>query len=247
MSRARKSASIVVPRCPTHLANILRVLGLLRVAFRKEGSTKEKEVEEAITWISRYIHERCAIPRRRTLIAIHSLANNQDLEGINNPRIPDIYGSDLTDVMLALGKPDNEGTTAKLWYELGKKWPKLRSIFEKLGSAGSRKRKRSTERGEGQKKLIAALAKHHRYADGGCLNPDPIGSNELAREAVVSPSTASAFFNDKFKGYAKYRVVCRDAGRLADSLKALNDDFSPHDLYGRRPAGEDDRDKESDE
>jgi hypothetical protein len=107
--------------------------------------------------------------------------------------------------------------------------------------------KRSTQRGEGRAKLIAALSKHHQYADGGCLNLEPIGNNELAKAAGVYPSTASAFFKDQFEGHAKYRAVCRDAGRLADSLKALNGEFSPHDLYGRRPADEDDRDDEADE
>src|SRR5262249_55057709 len=106
--------------------------------------------------------------------------------------------------------------------------------------------KRSTERGEGRAKLIAALTKHHQYADGGCLNLEPIGNNALATLADLSPVTASAFFNDKFEGHAKYRAVCRDAGKLADSLKALNGEFSPHDLYGRRPPGEDDRSNEDD-
>ena len=32
-----------------------------------------------------------------------------------------------------------------------------------------KKPKRSTKRGEGQAKLIAALTKHHQYADGECL------------------------------------------------------------------------------
>src|SRR5262249_42254295 len=105
-------------------------------------------------------------------------------------------------------------------------------------------RKRSTERGEGRAKLIAALTKHHQYADGGCLNLEPIGNNELARQADVSESTASAFFNDKFLGHTKYRTVCRDAGNLADSLKALNGEFSPHHLYGRRPPDEDGRDED---
>src|SRR5262249_32651563 len=41
--------------------------------------------------------------------------------------------------------------------------------------------KRSTERGEGRAKLIAALTKHHQYANGGCLNLDHIGNNELAK------------------------------------------------------------------
>jgi hypothetical protein len=112
----------------------------------------------------------------------------------------------------------------------------------KVASGRGSKHKRSTEQGEGRAKLIAALTKHHEYADGSCLKTDPINNNELARMAGVSPSTASAFFHKEFKGHAKYRAVCRDAGRLADSLKALNGEFSPHELYGRRPAGEDDRD-----
>ncbi len=93
-------------------------------------------------------------------------------------------------------------------------------------------RKRSTERGEGRAKLIAALTKHHRYADGSCLNQGPIGNNELARAAGVSASTASAFFNDKFQGHTKYKALCRDAGKLAAALKLLNDEFSPHVLLG---------------
>jgi hypothetical protein len=104
------------------------------------------------------------------------------------------------------------------------------------------KTKRSTERGEGRTKLIAALTKHHRYADGGCLNLEPIGNNDLAKVAGVSASTASAFFNDKFEGHTKYKALCRDSAGLAAALKLLNNEFAPHDLYGRRPAGEDDRD-----
>jgi hypothetical protein len=112
---------------------------------------------------------------------------------------------------------------------------------------GSKRPQRSTERGEGRAKLIAALTKHHQYADGGCLNPEPIGNNELANAADVAPSTASAFFNNEFQGHMKYRAVCRDAGKLADSLKALNGEFSPYELYGRRPPGEDNRDNEGDD
>jgi hypothetical protein len=110
-----------------------------------------------------------------------------------------------------------------------------------VNSAG-RTPKRSTERGEGRAKLIAALTKHHQYADGGCLNLEPIGNNELAKAAGVSASTASTFFNDNFEGHTKYKVLCRDSSRLVAALKLLNNEFAPHDLYGRRPAGEDDRD-----
>jgi hypothetical protein len=92
--------------------------------------------------------------------------------------------------------------------------------------------KRSTEPGEARAKLIAALTKHHRYADGSCLNTEPIGNNELARLAGVSESTASAFFNDKFRGHAKYKVLCRDPRKLTAALKLLNDEFAPYYLLG---------------
>jgi hypothetical protein len=92
--------------------------------------------------------------------------------------------------------------------------------------------KRSTERGEGRAKLTAALTKHHQYADGGCLNQEPIGNNELAKAAGVSTSTASAFFNDKFKGHKNYQALCRDVGKLAAALKLLNDEFAPYHLLG---------------
>jgi hypothetical protein len=100
------------------------------------------------------------------------------------------------------------------------------------GSRASRTPKRSTERGEGRDKLIAALTKHHKYADGGCPNLEPIGNNELARAAGVSPSTASLFFNKKFRGHTKYKALCRDAGRLTAALKLLNDEFAPYHLLG---------------
>jgi hypothetical protein len=104
--------------------------------------------------------------------------------------------------------------------------------------------KRSTERGEGRLKLIAALTKHHQYADGGCLNLEPIGNNELARLAGVDRATASAFFKQYFKGHSKYKALCRDAGKLTDALKLLNGEFAPHLLYGSKPADEDERDEE---
>lgn len=108
------------------------------------------------------------------------------------------------------------------------------------------KKKRSTVKGEGQAKLISVLTAHHKYAEGGFLNLEPIGNNELAKKAEVSPSTASAFFTKAFQGFDNYRVVCRNAVRLAESLKVLNGEFCPHELYGRRPPGEDDRDDERD-
>lgn len=104
-----------------------------------------------------------------------------------------------------------------------------------------KKPKRSTERGEGRAKLIPALILHHQYDNGSCANFEYIGNNELARLAAVSPSTASEFFKEEFKGHHAYMMLCRDTGRLVAHLKHLNGEYSAHELFGRRPPGEDDR------
>jgi hypothetical protein len=103
--------------------------------------------------------------------------------------------------------------------------------------------KRGMEPSGATVKLIAALTKHHQYADDSCLNAEPVNNNELARAAGVSPSTTSMFFKRQFGGHVKYRAICRDVGKLAASLKLLNNEFAPHDLFGRRPPDEDDRDE----
>src|SRR5262249_16341117 len=94
-------------------------------------------------------------------------------------------------------------------------------------SALAQRSKRGTEHGGAGLKIDAALPEPHRYADGGCMNLEPIGNNALARQAHVSESTASAFFKGKFKGYTKYKALCRDSGRLVAVLKLLNDEFAP--------------------
>jgi hypothetical protein len=107
--------------------------------------------------------------------------------------------------------------------------------------------KQSTQRGDARIKIIAALTKHHEYAEGGCLNPRPVGNNELARLASVSESTVSTFFKVKFHGHSKYRAVCRETGLLTAALKLLNEEFAPHNLYGGCPARERERDDQGDE
>ena len=110
--------------------------------------------------------------------------------------------------------------------------------------ATPKKPKRSTTKGEAKAKLVAALTKHHEYADGGCLNQEPIGNNELARLAKVSESTASAFFKKQFDGHMKYRAICGDTTKLVASLKLLNQEFVPHHLFGAKPPGEGGHDNE---
>ena len=78
------------------------------------------------------------------------------------------------------------------------------------------------------------MTKHHQYADGGCLNLEPIGNNELARLAGVSKSTSHEFFVWAFGSYDHYEGSCRNAGILAFHLRRLNKELSPaqeHQLY----------------
>jgi hypothetical protein len=94
--------------------------------------------------------------------------------------------------------------------------------------------KRSTERGEGKAKLIAALTKHHKYANGSCPNREPIGNNVLAKAAGVSPSTASAFFMKEFGGHTTYRgALSRDVGSVLAVLAMLNGEIPGRRLLGR--------------
>jgi hypothetical protein len=102
-------------------------------------------------------------------------------------------------------------------------------------SATVKKPKRSTERGDGRAKLIPALTKHHEYADGGCLNWEPVGNNELARLADVAPSTASAFFKKEFESHTKYKQFCHREANLIAKLMSLNGETIPPELFNPLP------------
>lgn len=107
------------------------------------------------------------------------------------------------------------------------------------------KPKKSTSRGEATMKIVAALTKHHDYDTGSCLNLSPIGVNELARLAQVSPSTVSSFLNRQFSdgrayGHTKYRAMCSDPKNLAASLRLMNGEYSPSLLFGTKPPGDGD-------
>jgi hypothetical protein len=96
------------------------------------------------------------------------------------------------------------------------------------------KRKRKTGRGEARPKLKSALIKHHNYAEGGCLNFEPIGPTDLGKLAGVAKATASDFFTDQFAdkndlktGYEHYKILCNNKQALITTLKVWNGDFSP--------------------
>jgi len=93
-----------------------------------------------------------------------------------------------------------------------------------LRKAGS---KRSTEKGEAREKLIAALTSHHQYSNDSCLNQEPVGNNQLALMADVSPASASAFFKKQFGGHRNYRFICRNTTNLITALKMLNNEMYP--------------------
>jgi hypothetical protein len=88
------------------------------------------------------------------------------------------------------------------------------------------KPKPSTTNGEARIKIIAALTKHHQYAEGGSLNQSPRKVKDLAEKADVARSTASVFFKANFASHSIYRnVFCRDTTRLVRKLKQLNEEF----------------------
>ena len=89
-------------------------------------------------------------------------------------------------------------------------------------------------KGEARDKLMSALAKHHDYANEGCLNQEPIGNNEIARMAGVSISTASEFFKREFGSHVKYSQSSRDRDSIIAALKLLNQEFTPRQILDSR-------------
>jgi hypothetical protein len=102
--------------------------------------------------------------------------------------------------------------------------------------SGERGSKRSTTRGEARAKIIGALTAHHNYADGGCLNQDPISVTKLAGTSQAGKASASRFFAAIFGGHAKYRnVYCKNKHLLLTALKKLNGDYAVDELFGGTP------------
>jgi len=173
------------------------------------------------------------------------------------PTIPLGGVEEVSDLSAELARLDSEGLGNRLLEQLrrtfGERWANLAEILAPhvLGKGvgpdqtAGKKPKRSTAKGDARTRIIAALSKHHKYADGSCLNFEPIGNNELAHLAGVSESTVSEFFKKKFQGHTKYLATCRDkSGLLASALKMLNNEYAPYLLYDQRLAHEGGRDEE---
>jgi hypothetical protein len=92
------------------------------------------------------------------------------------------------------------------------------------------KPKKSTLKGDAEAKIIPALILHHQYADGGSLNDEPIGNNELARQADVDKATASSFFKKHFGGHDVYKSKCANKHKLLNILKVLNGEYTKDKL-----------------
>jgi hypothetical protein len=105
-------------------------------------------------------------------------------------------------------------------------------------SATEKREKRGSAKGEAESKLIGALALHHKYSDGSCLNLEPVKNNALARLAGVDQGSASHFFKKHFRGRPQYVRICEDPASLSRMLGSLVGDMPAWKLFGRAPASE---------
>jgi hypothetical protein len=94
--------------------------------------------------------------------------------------------------------------------------------------------KRSTQPGEADEKLVAALLMHHQYENGSCLSYSPVGCSNLARIAGVSKGSASLFLRRRFGSHAAYQRTCRDKWRLINTLRTLAGDMPRERALGGR-------------
>ena len=88
------------------------------------------------------------------------------------------------------------------------------------------KQKRSTQKGEADAKLIAALTRWHKYKNGHCNKMDPVGNNELARLADVSIGSATNFFKRHFECHKKYKIQCQNKS-IPKAMEILNSEIRP--------------------
>ena len=95
--------------------------------------------------------------------------------------------------------------------------------------------KKSMGKGDAEENLISRLTLIHGYDNGSVSNTEPIGCNELARQAGVVQSSASEFFKKHFGNHAAYKQCCGDKGKLIVALQLLNGEVTPRVLSGAQP------------
>jgi hypothetical protein len=114
-----------------------------------------KGMNETTDWLALCIHDSTGLPRADILEAIHRLPLGQGLEGGNPGSLCDAYGRedvygishcegyggpqrDLTHVLVWLRELDNDGTTARIWQCLRRRWPIFGEMFPGKGGAVNR-------------------------------------------------------------------------------------------------------------
>jgi hypothetical protein len=123
----------------------------------------------------------------------------------------------------------------------------LRSLLKSVEREGQNERKTSSAQrinkkckpsaGGGDKRLliVSALTEYHKYADGGCLNCEPIGVRQLAGTDIASAGTISNFFDEEFGGHDKYKAACCDPAVLGVCLKMLTGELKPKAMWNALP------------
>jgi hypothetical protein len=98
----------------------------------------------------------------------------------------------------------------------------------------------STTKGGARERIIAAFTLHHQYADGGCLNWEPIDARELQRKAgLTSATSVSRFFKDEFLSHDSYKRACvKNQQGVLTVLMKLNNELPTSRLFARTPPGE---------
>jgi hypothetical protein len=170
-----------------------------------------------------------------------------------------VVGYDRPEVVVVVRRPNGVPVRFTHWHPLGVgKYPCTARRIELVADALERwqstiaqphdkaaveKPKRSRTNGGVREKCIAALRAWHKYDDGGCMNTEPIGVNELQRRADVGQGTASRFFVSEFGGRGKYVTVCQTPSTLSTLLKGISGEARAREfLRGRDPTGESGRD-----
>jgi hypothetical protein len=128
------TASQIRPRLSA--VELLRFLGSLRGESDLIGYV---DVEAVIWWTSLRFHELTGIPQTDIMMTIVRLASNESLDG--RAHMPEYgpYGEwrpELSHVAGPLHQLDNDGSTARIWRDLCRKWPFFDGVRRLANSRG---------------------------------------------------------------------------------------------------------------